>query len=216
MKTSRSIGRLALAIALSTALAGCGSPEEKSLEYLQSAQKFMAAGDLAKADIELRNAIKLNPQSAEAHFLRAKVFEQQKAPQEMFRELQTTVQIDPNHVEANLLLSMIYVATDRKDEAQQAIDRVRTASPYNFRVNRAQAVLLASESRLEEALEEARKAQTAEPEDLDTQVLLVHPAADEEFRRGGCQYPGLARKAPGRRPALSAAVPAAVTARPRG
>ena len=172
MRQLSAVRALATALLLGLALAGCGSPEEKAQEYLASAQKFMADNEMGKADIELRNALKLNPRLAEAHFLRSRVLESKSAFQDALRELQSTVQIDEGHLEANLRLANIYATTRQIDEAQAAIDRARKAAPDDFRVVRAEAMLLALDSRLEEALAMARKALAASPKDLDTQVLL--------------------------------------------
>jgi tetratricopeptide (TPR) repeat protein len=171
LKTDRTI-RWTAALLLFAALGGCGSPEEKANEYLASARDFISAGEMDKADIELRNALKLNPRLAEAHYLRAKVFESRRAGAEMFREAQTAVQIDENHLEANLMLAAIYTGGGKVEEAQAAIDHARKAAPADFRVTRAQAALHARESRLDEALVEARAALAASPGDVDTQVLL--------------------------------------------
>ena len=172
MRSSRATRLAIVPLVLAVALSGCGSPEEKAQEYLSSARKYLADGESTKADIELRNALKLDPRLAEAHYLRSRVFESSNALPDALRELQSTVQIDENHLEANLRLAAIYAATRNPEEAQAAIDRASRASPDDFRIPRAEAMLLAMESRLEEASARARKALDASPKDLESQMLL--------------------------------------------
>jgi cellulose synthase operon protein C len=169
----RPIPRILLVACLAFAVGACGSPEDKARDYLERAQKLMEKSDFAKADIELRNALKFDPRLAEAHFLRAKIFEANKSYPEMYRELQTTVQIDETHLEANLLLATIEAGGNRIDEAQAAVERARKSPRRDYRVTRAQALILAREERLEEALAEAKKALAAAPKDAESQMLVA-------------------------------------------
>ncbi|MCG3169157.1 MAG: Beta-barrel assembly-enhancing protease [Pseudomonadales bacterium] len=179
--------RLVAAIALATALTACGSPEEKARDYLESARAFVEQGDMKKADIELRNALKLDPRLAEAHYLRALVFESRKAFPEMYRELQSTVQIDENHLDAHLKLAQLHVAAGKPDEAQASVDRARAIAAGDYRVLRAQAMVHAREQRVEEALQEIREALALQPGDLDSQVMLGSLLLSSRDHEGAAQ-----------------------------
>jgi thioredoxin-like negative regulator of GroEL len=52
-------------------MAGCGGPSET--EYVASARELVQKRDFKAATIQLKSAIQLNPQGAEARFLHGKV-----------------------------------------------------------------------------------------------------------------------------------------------
>lgn len=151
------------------------------------ARAFVEQGDMKKADIELRNALKLDPRLAEAHYLRALVFESRKAFPEMYRELQNTVQIDENHLDAHLKLAQLHVAAGKPDEAQASVDRARAIAAGDYRVLRAQAMVHAREQRVEEALQEIREALALQPGDLDSQVMLGSLLLSSRDHEGAAQ-----------------------------
>ena len=74
-------------------LAGCGSPEERANEHLAAAQEFFDAGNYAKANLEARNAVQIQPRNARARFLLAEIAEQQQDYQGVFGHLMVAVVI---------------------------------------------------------------------------------------------------------------------------
>ena len=47
-------------------LAACGSPEQKAQRYYENGVKLLESGDLAKARIELKNALQINEKMTDA------------------------------------------------------------------------------------------------------------------------------------------------------
>ena len=68
------------------ALTGCESPEEKVAGFLESARELYAAEDLIKAELEVKNALQIQPKNAEANYLLAEISESRQDFQQMATE----------------------------------------------------------------------------------------------------------------------------------
>ncbi|MFA5904588.1 MAG: hypothetical protein WC836_11700, partial [Desulfobacula sp.] len=53
---------------------GCSSDEKKAQTFLKEAQGYFEKADYAKAKIQIQNAVKLVPNSVEAHDLLSKIY----------------------------------------------------------------------------------------------------------------------------------------------
>ena len=69
--------RLACAIASLLLLGACSGGKERQAEYLARAQEHFAAGDIAKARVDVRNALQIDGNHAEARYLFALVLEKE-------------------------------------------------------------------------------------------------------------------------------------------
>jgi tetratricopeptide (TPR) repeat protein len=164
-----SLGAAFLAVLL--VLSGCSDPGEKAQEFLSEGQRLFDEEQYAAADISLRNALKLDPTLADAHYLRAKIFERNEAWPQVFRELQNVVRLDPDRVDANIELVSFYLASRNIEQAQERVDQVRAVAPEDYRLFRAQAAVDAAEGFVDTAQMNVEKALQRAPEDLESLVL---------------------------------------------
>jgi tetratricopeptide (TPR) repeat protein len=91
--------------------------------YIGYAVTLLASPDSRKLQPEATNllekAIKLAPQSAEAHYQLGQLALQQSRLNDAERELSTSVQLDPNQSKAHFALSVLYRRMKRTDEASK-------------------------------------------------------------------------------------------------
>ncbi|MBZ5623342.1 MAG: tetratricopeptide repeat protein [Acidobacteriia bacterium] len=117
-------------------LAACSrDPATEKAAFLTSGEKYAKAGKYQEAVIEFRNAIEIDPRSAEAHYQLASAYLKLKATPQAYRELLTTVELDPQNSEAQLQLATLFISGRKYDEAQKAAEKVIAADPRNARAH---------------------------------------------------------------------------------
>src|SRR5215467_4411904 len=111
-------------------LAGCSkSPQQ----LIKNGQKYMSEGKYGEAAIEFRNAVKNDPQSADAHYQLAVVFAAISQLPASADELTKTLSLQPNHIDAQLMLGNELLLKRQFDDARAKADTVLTANPKNTR-----------------------------------------------------------------------------------
>src|SRR4051794_33869085 len=88
-------------------LVGCGSPEQRAQNHVANGETLLAKGELAKAGVEFRNALKLKKDLAPAWRGLVTVEEKRANFQETAVALRSLVEYDPADKEARLKLSRI-------------------------------------------------------------------------------------------------------------
>jgi tetratricopeptide (TPR) repeat protein len=83
-------------------LAACGSASERSAEYLERAREYIAEEDYVKAKLDLRNAIKIDPENVEARMLLVDAAERDRNFRVMFNQLSRVLAIEPDNVDAHV------------------------------------------------------------------------------------------------------------------
>ncbi len=80
-KRIAAISRMTVLLSLAAAglfLSACESPEERAAGYLDSAQVLYDADDLVKAEIDVKNALQIQPKNSRARYLLAEINEQRR------------------------------------------------------------------------------------------------------------------------------------------
>ena len=102
-----------LLLASAVALAGCKTDKERAAEHLSSAVKLAQSGDTARAGIEFRNALKLDPGNRAARIDFAKMFEAQGNKAAAYGQYAALVEHRPDDLEA--LKAAARLAADLND-----------------------------------------------------------------------------------------------------
>jgi tetratricopeptide (TPR) repeat protein len=121
------------ALILALLAAACTmNPQKRKATFVRSADKYASMGDFNKAIIQYRNALRIDPTSADIHYKLGQAFFQDGQFQESYRELLEAGRLNPEHVPTQLALAGLYVLAGRgktdPSEAERNFDEaIRTA-----------------------------------------------------------------------------------------
>ena len=107
-----------IVLAVVTSGLGCSSSEEVLARHLERAQAYQESGQVDKALIELKSALKLAPQSADTNLKIAMLHEQYEKYEEALFYFEEALRLDPAGEEAALGVGRLlrFQDTDRADE----------------------------------------------------------------------------------------------------
>jgi tetratricopeptide (TPR) repeat protein len=108
---------------------GCGSAEQSANKYLESGLNLVKKEQFAKARLEFKNALQLDPRLAEAYYQLALLDEREQKWQPMFKSLQTVESLSPNHIEAITKLGQIHLLAGNLDDAKEKAENVYNINP---------------------------------------------------------------------------------------
>ncbi len=121
--------RSLLAVLIAFTLAGCESAEERAQRHLAEGQALLEAGDPVRANLEFRNALKLDDRLLNAHFGLADAAMAQNDLGTAFSNLQRVVQIDPDNVRGLENLGQLLLAANQVEDALDVSVRAIELAP---------------------------------------------------------------------------------------
>lgn len=156
--------------------------------HLSLAQVFSRQRELAIALDHARQAAKLDPSRAAAHFLVAELLDELDRRAEMIPPLLAVLDLQPEDYAAHSNLSYAYAKTGRPAEARREALWCLARNPKDFQAHRWLAMAAREDGKLDEAKAEIDKALQLAPEDLNCRVLeaellLFARQADKAFQR---------------------------------
>ena len=114
-------------------------------------------GNTREAAIEFLNAVKIDPNFAEAHHQLAESYLQLQKPELAFQELGRTVQLDPQNYGTRIELANLLVLGHNLPEAQDQISLLLKERPSDPAVHSVNSSLLAAQGDVRGAIEEIQK-----------------------------------------------------------
>jgi tetratricopeptide (TPR) repeat protein len=126
--TSVRLQRLAVLV-IATLLVSCGGPEARKAAYLAKGQEYLAARNFAKARLEFRNALQLDPNDAESSFLAGRAAEALGNVREAAQLYQGAIQANPRHPRARTQLALIYAYRGVPVKAIELAEAGLTSAP---------------------------------------------------------------------------------------
>ena len=124
----------AAGLAVVLALSGCDTAEERAAEHLENALALIEEGDTVKAVLELRNTLKLNPDSARAHLELGKIREEQNRLGAALGHYRSVTELDPSLYQGHLRLGQIMLAAGDLDKALKSSNAAHQLAPENVEV----------------------------------------------------------------------------------
>lgn len=122
---------LAFGILLSVAFTpGCRSSEQRFAAHMQRAEKYTKEQKHAEAYIELKNALKLNPNDSKINQELAKCLQSLGQIPDAIFYYQEARRLDPNNEDAALSVAGLLLGSDL-GEAEKVVDEIIAANPKN-------------------------------------------------------------------------------------
>ena len=166
-------------------------PNSRKQNYMNSGERYFAKGRYREAAIEFVNAIKLDPNFAEAHYQLAETCLRLQKTQEAAQELARTVDLQPENVQPRLELANLLILSHDFPEAHQQIDVLTRERPNDPVVHSTISSLFAAQGDFPGALKEVQKAIALDPSGwrwyLELAMLQLKTnqtdAAEESFKK---------------------------------
>jgi cellulose synthase operon protein C len=154
---------------------GCRSrdPNVRKQQYYNSAMKYFAQAKYREAEIELQNAIKIDPNFTEAHYQLAQCYMKQEIWTGVFTELNRVVTLSPKNWEAQLELGNMLLAAHQFSLASDRAKLVLQAQPQNVDAHTLLAKILASKGDAQGAAAEMQKVIALAPNQSSTYLSLA-------------------------------------------
>ncbi|MEO0421320.1 MAG: tetratricopeptide repeat protein [Pseudomonadota bacterium] len=158
-------------------LTACGSAEDRAAKYIDRAQEFFDEGDLVKARLDLRTAVKIDRDNIEARMLLARISEQNRNYRAMYNHLQRVLAIDEGNIDARVKLGILQLgaASQTPEAIEQARENVAEAvalAPDNPDVQVLQASLTRFDGDLAGATEQITQVLADHPDNVPAHSLL--------------------------------------------
>lgn len=154
-------------------LGGCNSPKDLEAKYVASGKTLYESGDLAKAAIEFKNALQIQPASLEPQYYLGLIAEKQDKFDAAAAAFQKVADADPKHFEANRKAGQYSLMGGSADGAKRYARQLIANAPDKPDGHTLMGAALLLQGKLPEAEKEARAALALDPNNVDGRVVLA-------------------------------------------
>lgn len=152
-------------VAVALCVAGCGGAAQRKASYLQKGEKFFAQRNYAKAHVEFRNALQIDPNDANARYEVGRTSERLNNPREAVGHYQAAIDSDPKHMLARAALARLYLIGGLPDRAQELVEPGLAIEPRNPQLLTVSGAVKAQRGNTPGAFEDAEAAVAIAPDD---------------------------------------------------
>ncbi len=158
------------------AMLACSSPEAQLAGHDEAGQGYLEEEAWAEAEIEFRNMLQIDPNSAAAHWGLAQAMLGKEDPRRAYWELQETVRLDPDNVEARLRYGqfLLYGKEDDLEQAVQNADEILALDATQWQAHVLRARALGALRKPAEAGEALRMAAEVAPDEAGPVLLYAN------------------------------------------
>jgi tetratricopeptide (TPR) repeat protein len=165
-------------------VSGCsGSKEEAANRYLSSGIELFEEGELSKANVELRNALQIDPKLANAYYYLALISEKNQNWKSLYKNLSKVEQLDANHVQAKIKLAYLMLLAKQADSALEKADFILALDKDNAEAFAIKASAYLQKELYDVAMEYIEKALEQDSESAEIasiKVSIMHKQGDTE------------------------------------
>lgn len=174
---ARRVSLISLLLAGMFMLMACESSEDRASGYLASAEQLFADGDVVKAEIEVKNALQIQPKNAKARFLLARIDEDRREYQDMASNLRIAIEADPEYTDARIKLGMLYTMGGASELAEEQVNKLTVADRERTDARILLARIAATNGDTETAVAELETALRQDPSNIQALGLLASISA---------------------------------------
>ena len=164
--------KLFLAITISTLIA-CGGAEERKAAYMEKAKSSIAAGDLDKARIELKNVLQIDPKDASAYYELGRIFEEKQNFRKAYGNYLKAAELNPDLLVNQARLGRFYILMNDLEKANEKAAFILSKSPDNPDGLLLKAAIKLKKGDINEAISIAKTIVDKEPGHIDGAAFLV-------------------------------------------
>lgn len=166
---------LTLALALIAVLSiSCSlNPAARKQKYVASGQRYFDGGKYSEASIEFLNAVKIDPNDAQAHSLLGKSYLKLQQWPRAYDELKRATELDPANYAMRFDLAKLLVASGSFQAAREQIDLLTKDRPNDAKTHFISGTLLAAQGSYPAAIGEIQQAIAIDPSDWDSYLNLA-------------------------------------------
>lgn len=140
-------------------LSSCSlNPNVRKQKDFQRGQRYFEKGQYNEAAIEFTNAIKIDPNYADAHYQLGESFLRLQMSQRAYQELARAVELRPEDTHARIEMTNLLILGRNWQDAKQQTDLLLKKQPNDPAIHALAASLLAAQSNLPGAIAEMQKA----------------------------------------------------------
>ena len=165
-------------------LAACDSGEERAKSHYENGIALLEKGEPDKAQLEFRNAIKLDPSHVQAHYELGLYLKSQNDIRGALNQFRAAAELDPNQYLARLEVAEIMLVANQLDEAERYASAAAALKPDDPRVLGIKASVDYKRGKREAAVKVAREVLEKIPENVTTRLVLVADRIDSGDQEG--------------------------------
>jgi tetratricopeptide (TPR) repeat protein len=154
-------------------LVACSGAEGRKSGYLAKGQEYLTAHNYAKARLEFRNALQLDPNDAQASFLAGEAAERLGDLREAVQMYRGAIDTDPKHLGARAHLALLYAYGGAPDKAMEIVEPGLTIAPNDPDLLAARAAARMRLGDKAAAQSDAERAVLLAPADVNAVTLLA-------------------------------------------
>jgi tetratricopeptide (TPR) repeat protein len=166
----------ALAVALfsaAIALSGCGGADARRESHLSRGEKYLADGNLEKAQVEFRNALQIAPNDVKARLAAARVAEKLGNIRGAAGFYQSVIDMDADNAVARASLGRIYVFSGSPDRAVEMVEPALAKHPDDADLLTVRGAARSQQNNRAGALVDAERAAKIAPDNENAVALLA-------------------------------------------
>ncbi len=180
MKTRKLIGMVLVGLT-AFSVAACASSEEKKIEFFEKGKAFFESGEYKTAEIELKNALQIDPRFVEAHRVLGETYLKLGQAREAFQQFGQLEQLEPDNLEAKRKLATFFFLGKRFEDAAERVDAVLAENPDDIEMLYLKSGLLQQAGDVAAAAEVFEKIVTLDPAQTRAYMALaqIHSRNDD-------------------------------------